>query len=92
MIEGLAEHDILPLVFYEGIWDKRMGPSRRFPPAKSLGWFQFSDIFKVKEVVGDTMAIIGGYPETLLQAGTRRGGPRDDEAHLRGRRRRGAGS
>lgn len=70
MIEGLAEHDILPLVFYEGIWDKRLHHLATLPRAKSLGWFQFSDIFKVKEVVGNTMAIIGGIRNSLLQAGT----------------------
>ncbi len=70
MIEGLAAQDILPLVFYEGIWDKRLGHLATLPRAKSLGWFQFSDIVKVKETVGDTMAIIGGIRNSLLQAGT----------------------
>ena len=70
MIEGLAEKDILPLVFYEGIWDERLHHLATLPRAKSLGWFQFSDIFKVKEVVGNTMAIIGGIRNSLLQAGT----------------------
>jgi hypothetical protein len=70
LIEGLADQDILPLVFYEGIWDQRLGHLATLPRAKSLGWFQFSDIFKVKEIVGDTMAIIGGMRNSLLQAGT----------------------
>jgi uroporphyrinogen-III decarboxylase len=70
MIEVLAANDILPLVFYEGIWDKRLGHLATLPRAKSLGWFQFSDIFKVKETVGNTMAIIGGMRNSLLQAGT----------------------
>jgi uroporphyrinogen-III decarboxylase len=70
LIEGLAEKDILPLVFYEGVWDKRLEYLATLPRAKSLGWFQFSDIYKVKEVVGNTMAIIGGMRNSLLQAGT----------------------
>ena len=70
LIEGLAEKDILPLVFYEGIWDKRLEHLATLPRGKSLGWFQFSDIFKVKETVGNTMAIIGGMRNSLLQAGT----------------------
>ena len=40
------------------------------PRAKSIGWFQFSDIVKVKKTVGDTMAIIGGMRNSILQAGT----------------------
>jgi hypothetical protein len=70
LIEGLAEKDILPLVFYEGIWDKRLKHLATLPRGKSLGWFQFSDVYKVKEVVGNTMAIIGGMRNSLLQAGT----------------------
>jgi uroporphyrinogen-III decarboxylase len=70
LIEGLAEKDILPLVFYEGIWDKRLEHLATLPRGKSLGWFQFSDIYKVKQVVGNTMAIIGGMRNSLLQAGT----------------------
>lgn len=70
MLEALAAEDILPMVFYEGIWDKRLHHLATLPRAKTLGWFQFSDIYKVKEVVGDTMAILGGMPNSLLQAGT----------------------
>jgi hypothetical protein len=70
LIVGLTEHDILPLVFYEGIWDKRLDYLAALPRGKTLGWFQFSDIFKVKQVVGNTMAIIGGMRNSLLQAGT----------------------
>lgn len=70
MLEGLAAEDILPMVFYEGIWDKRLHHLATLPRAKTLGWYQFSDIYKVKEIVGDTMAILGGMPNSLLQAGT----------------------
>jgi uroporphyrinogen-III decarboxylase len=35
-----------------------------------VGWFQRSDIFAVKEVAGKTLCIMGGMPNTLLQAGT----------------------
>jgi hypothetical protein len=70
LIEGLAEKDILPLVFYEGIWDKRLHHLATLPRAKSLGWFQFSDIYKVKEIVGNTIPIIGGMRNSMLQAGT----------------------
>jgi uroporphyrinogen-III decarboxylase len=70
LIEGLAAKDILPLVFYEGIWDNRLKHLATLPRGKSLGWFQFSDIAKVKETVGDTMAIIGGMRNSILQAGT----------------------
>lgn len=66
----LIENGIYPICFYEGIWDQRLHYLKELPPGKSAGWFQRSDIFKVKEVVGDTMCIIGGMPNSLLQTGT----------------------
>jgi len=67
---GLVEHGIMPFVFYEGVWDQRLKYLAELPRAKTAGLFQFSDIFKVKEVVGDTMCIAGGMRNSLLQAGT----------------------
>lgn len=70
LLEGLAAADILPMVFYEGVWDERLGHLATLPRAKTLGWFQFSDIARVKATVGNTMAIIGGMRNSVLQAGT----------------------
>ncbi len=66
---ALVEAGIRPIVFYEGVWNQRLKYLTELPRGKTTGWFQFSDIFKVKEVVGDTMCIIGGMPNSLLQAG-----------------------
>jgi uroporphyrinogen-III decarboxylase len=57
-------------VFYEGIWNQRLKYITELPKGKTFGWFQASDIFKVKEIVGDTMCVIGGMPNSLLQGGT----------------------
>jgi uroporphyrinogen-III decarboxylase len=67
---GLVENGIMPFVFYEGVWDQRLKYLTELPRGKTAGWFQFSDIFHVKEVVGDTMCIYGGMRNSLLQAGT----------------------
>ena len=67
---GLVEAGIMPFVFYEGIWNQRLKYLAELPKGKTCGLFQASDIFKVKEVVGDTMCIMGGMPNSLLQAGT----------------------
>ncbi len=67
---GLIEHGIMPYVFYEGAWDQRLPYLADLPKGKTVGWFQSTDIFKAKEVVGDTMCIAGGMKNTLLQAGT----------------------
>ena len=40
------------------------------PKGKTVGWFQASDIFKTKKIVGDTMCIVRGMPNSLLKGGT----------------------
>lgn len=65
----LVENGITPIVFYEGCWDQRLEYLAELPRGKTVGWFQSSDIFKVKEVLGDTMCIVGGMPNSLLKAG-----------------------
>jgi hypothetical protein len=69
VLETLVENGITPIVFYEGCWDQRLEYLADLPKGKTVGWFQSSDIFKVKEIVGDTMCIVGGMPNSLLRAG-----------------------
>ncbi len=70
MMLVLIENGIMPFVFYEGTWDQRLKYLAELPKGKSVGWFQASDIFKVKEIVGNTMCIIGGMPNSMLASGT----------------------
>ena len=66
MMLQLIDAGITPHVFYEGNWDKRLEYLAELPKGKTVGKFQQSDIFKVKEVLGDTMCILGGMPVTML--------------------------
>ena len=66
----LIDNGITPFCFYEGTWDQRLEYLAELPKGKSGGLFQSSDIFKVKEILGDTMFIMGGMPNSLLQGGT----------------------
>jgi Uroporphyrinogen decarboxylase (URO-D) len=61
---------ITPVCFYEGVWDKRLHYIADLPRAATIGWFQASDIFQVKEIAGKSLCIIGGMSNSLLQAGT----------------------
>jgi len=70
MMVTLVDHDIMPICFYEGVWDQRLEYLAELPKGKTAGWFQRSDIFKVKDVVGDTLCIIGGIRNSLLKRGT----------------------
>jgi uroporphyrinogen-III decarboxylase len=70
LLLGLIDNGIRPIVFYEGTWDQRLTYLAELPKGKTVGWFQSTDIFKAKEVIGETMCIVGGMKNTLLQAGT----------------------
>lgn len=70
MLCQLVDAGIRPFVFYEGVWDQRLEYLAELPKGKTIGEFQDSDIFKVKEIVGDTMCIFGGMPIPLLKNGT----------------------
>jgi uroporphyrinogen-III decarboxylase len=70
LLLGLVDAGIMPYVFYEGIWDQRLKYLAELPKGKTVGWFHASDIFRVKEILGETMCIIGGMPNSLLKAGT----------------------
>ena len=70
MLEQLVNAGIMPFVFYEGVWDQRLQYLAELPKGKTVGWFQASDIFKTKKIVGDTMCIVGGMPNSLLKGGT----------------------
>ncbi len=70
MMLQLIDAGVTPGCFYEGVWDQRLDYLAELPKAKSFGWFQSSDIFKVKEKLGDVMCIQGGMPNSMLQGGT----------------------
>jgi hypothetical protein len=65
----LIDTGITPWLYYEGTWDERLEYLAELPKGKTAGTFQNSDFFKVKEVVGDTMCIMGGMPLSLLKPG-----------------------
>ena len=67
---GLIEGGVVPHVFYEGSYDQRLGYLTELPKGKTIGRFDRSDLFKVKEVLGDTMCIMAGFPVSLLHGGT----------------------
>ena len=70
LVLALIDNGITPHILYEGKWDDRLKYLATFPKGKTVGFFQNSDIFKVKEICGDTMCIGGGMPNSLLVAGT----------------------
>jgi uroporphyrinogen-III decarboxylase len=65
----LIDAGIMPVVYYEGIWNERLEYLAKLPKGKTVGMFQNSDMQRVKDVVGDTMCIVGGMPNSLLRSG-----------------------
>ncbi len=67
MMLELIDMGITPRPYYEGVWDQRLEYLAQLPKGKTIGQFQGSDIYKVKEIVGDTMCIMGGLPVSMLR-------------------------
>lgn len=70
MVERLVDAGIMPTLFYEGVWDDRLEYLNELPKGKTAGMFQASDIFKVKEVCGETLCIMGGMSISMLKSAT----------------------
>jgi len=63
---ALIDADITPVVLWEGAWDQRLKYLAELPKGKTVGMFHKTNIFKAKEVLGDTMCIVGGMPVSML--------------------------
>ncbi len=66
MILAVIAEGITPFVLWEGTWDQRLKYLLELPKGKTIGAFQSGDLFRAKEVLGETMCIVGGMPVTML--------------------------
>jgi uroporphyrinogen-III decarboxylase len=70
LILALIEEGLIPMPFFEGVYTSRLEYLTELPRGKVLGIFDNTDIYKVKEILGDKMCITGLMPVSLLQVGT----------------------
>jgi uroporphyrinogen-III decarboxylase len=70
LIEGLIEEDCTPFVFWEGDVESRLEVIGDIPPGKAVYGFERTDMFKAKEMIGDTVCLKGNVPLSMLVAGT----------------------
>jgi hypothetical protein len=70
LLLSLINAGLTPMPFFEGIWDKRLEYLQQLPKGKVFGWFDRTDLFRAKSIIGDTMCLVGGMPVSLLQSGT----------------------
>ena len=66
MLLKLIEEGITPIVYYEGVWDNRLRYLAELPKGKTIGYFQGTNLFEAKQVIGETMCIAGGMPVSML--------------------------
>ena len=79
LLIGLIDAGLTPCPFIEGNYDSRLEYFLEIPKGKMLGYFDASDIFRVKEILGNHMCIMGNVPPSLLQTGT----PQDVKDHCK---------
>jgi uroporphyrinogen-III decarboxylase len=70
VILRLIEERLIPLVFWEGDCTSRLETIKDIPKGKAIYWFEQTDIFKAKDVLGDTVCIRGNVPPSLLCVGS----------------------
>lgn len=59
-----------PNPLFEGDCNSRLEIIKDIPRGKAVYWFERTDLFKAKEVLGDTVCIEGGVPASLMIGGT----------------------
>jgi len=70
LIVSLIEEDLIPMVLWEGDCGSRLETIRDIPPKKAVYYFERTDMFRAKEVLGDVVCLQGNVPLSLLVGGT----------------------
>jgi len=73
LLLGLIDAGLTPCPFFEGDYTSRLEYLLELPRGRVLGYFDTSDIIRVKEKLGKHLCIMGNVPCSLLQTGS----PRD---------------
>ncbi|MBN2062854.1 MAG: hypothetical protein JW882_20800 [Deltaproteobacteria bacterium] len=70
VILGLIEGGCVPFPAAEGGYNSRLEVIGDLPKGKTIWMIDQSDIFKAKEIVGDTLCLCGNVPSSMLNVGT----------------------
>jgi hypothetical protein len=70
LLLGLIDAGLTPCPFFEGDYTSRLNYLLELPRGKALGYFDTSDIIRVKEILGNHLCIMGNVPCSLLQTGS----------------------
>jgi uroporphyrinogen-III decarboxylase len=66
----LIEAGYTPCPLWEGNCDSRLETIADMPKGKTVYWFEQTDIFRAKEILGDRICLRGNVPASLLNVGT----------------------
>jgi hypothetical protein len=69
MITALVEAGLTPVVYCEGRYNSRLETLRDVPRGRVVYDFEYVDMFKAKEVLGDVACIAGNVPNAMLLSG-----------------------
>jgi len=67
---GLIDKGLVPVPLFEGDYTSRLEVIKDIPKGKAIYWFETVDIYKAKEILGDTVCIRGNVPVALLYMST----------------------
>jgi uroporphyrinogen-III decarboxylase len=70
VILGLIEDGAVPLLFAEGKYDNRLEIIKDLPRGKVIWYFDRTDMFRAKKILGDNACISGNVPASLLITAT----------------------
>lgn len=76
---GIIDAGFVPMPLFEGDYTPRLEIIKDIPRGKALYWFETVDIYKAKEILGDTVCFRGNVPITTLCTGT----PEDVKAYVK---------
>ena len=70
VILGLIEEGAVPLLFAEGAYNNRLEIIKDLPRGKAIWYFDRTDMFQAKKILGDTACLSGNVPASMLITGT----------------------
>jgi uroporphyrinogen-III decarboxylase len=79
LILALIDEGLVPMVLIESDYTDRLEIIKDIPIGKAIYWFERTDIFRAKKVLGDRVCIKGNIPSSLMCTGT----PEDVEAYCK---------
>ncbi|HEX9016586.1 MAG TPA: uroporphyrinogen decarboxylase family protein [Chloroflexota bacterium] len=70
VVLGLIEEGVIPRLFAEGSYNSRLEMITDLPKGKVIWHFDYTDMARAKEIIGDVACLQGNVPVSLIATGT----------------------